>query len=189
MTNVWRVFGRACGIAWALSLAAPPPAQAHRLDEYLQAVRVGVETNAVFLELDLTPGIETAPKLISILDLNRDGAIASDEGAAYADRVRSDLRLRVDGRRVVPGASVEVLPTVAELRSGAGVIRLRLDAGLAPWRPGRHRVELENRHAPVTSVYLANALHPSSSQIIVVQQKRDPDQRKFRVDFDVPTAR
>ena len=41
---------------WLTVLLMPLPAGAHRLDEYLQATRVGIERDRVSIDIDLTPG-------------------------------------------------------------------------------------------------------------------------------------
>ena len=79
-------------------LCAAAPADAHRLDEYLQATRIGVSQDRIDLEIDLTAGASIANG-----DL-RDWSMptvtvrsASAEGDEYARRVIDALRLSVDG--------------------------------------------------------------------------------------------
>ena len=41
------------------------------------------------LEIDLTPGVATAPEVFAWIDTNRDGEISSAEGEAYARQMLS----------------------------------------------------------------------------------------------------
>src|SRR4051812_45984017 len=61
------------GVLAAIALAAGGNRlSAHRLDEYLQAARLGIGTERVELELDLTPGSSVANVIIAGIDRNRD---------------------------------------------------------------------------------------------------------------------
>ena len=56
MTSAHLVWSRVV-VGW---LCAAAPAGAHRLDEYLQATRIGVSQNRIDLEIDLTAGAAIA---------------------------------------------------------------------------------------------------------------------------------
>src|SRR5208283_1429767 len=79
----------------ALSLAAV--ADAHRLDEYLQATLIGVTPDGIELEIQLTPGVAILPVLMTVIDQDRDGRISPAEEAGYVNRVAREVELRVDG--------------------------------------------------------------------------------------------
>ena len=66
-----------------LVIAAATGADAHRLDEYLQAARVAVTPRAVVVHLDLTPGVSLAADVISLLDRDGDGRVSPIEAEAY----------------------------------------------------------------------------------------------------------
>ena len=167
-------------------LAGQPAAEAHRLDECLQAARIAVEENRVDVELDLTPGAETAAKLLALIDLDRDGRISVLEGEAYSDLVVAALTLKVDGRRTrLALAGTGEFPSPDEIKAGVGMIRLSLSAERPTFRVGKHRLFFCNRHQPDLSVYLVNALVPSSKRIEVTHQERDPSQREFQLEFTV----
>ena len=53
-------------LAAVITLALP--AQAHRLDEYLQATRIDISSNRVDLEMDLTPGVDVASVVLPLMD-------------------------------------------------------------------------------------------------------------------------
>ena len=48
----------------------------------------------------LTPGVAVAEQVLAKIDRDRDGAISKNEAAAYAELLKRDLALRVDGRKV-----------------------------------------------------------------------------------------
>src|SRR5262245_44491556 len=73
-------------------------AEAHRLDEYLQATRLSVERDRIVVEIDLTPGVAVAPDVFEWIDTNHDGRISSTESDGYAQLVFSSIVLWVDGK-------------------------------------------------------------------------------------------
>lgn len=170
--------------ALVLLLAPGGDALAHRLDEYLQATRVSFARDRLAIDVDLTPGISIASSVIALLDTNADGAVATAEADGYGRTVLSDLRVSLDGSRV--GMTLEGIdiPTLEEMRSGTGTIRLHA-AGSVEVGAGRHLVEIINNHRPETSVYMVNALVPEDSGIDIVSQNRDPRQREFRAEYEV----
>ena len=84
----------ACGV-W---LACPTTAGAHRLDEYLQATRIALAPDNVRVEIDLTPGINVAPRVTALIDFDGDGALSPAERHAYAALVVRLTDLQIDGR-------------------------------------------------------------------------------------------
>src|SRR4029434_5195861 len=81
--------------AWLAS-----PAAAHRVDEYLQATRLSIDTERVDLEIDLTAGSAMASQVFGWIDTNRNGEISDAEGQVYAQQVLDSVVLKVDGRPV-----------------------------------------------------------------------------------------
>jgi hypothetical protein len=166
-------------------LGRPAPASAHRLDEYLQATRVSIDIDHVSLEIDLTPGIDVASRVLSAIDANLDGRISPAEAGAYARRVVASLVLSVDGRPVPLAMIDDSFPDVPDMRLGVGTIRLRAAAKVAPAAFGRHYVTCINTHRAEMSVYLANALVPADPRIQITSQRRDPAQHELTVDYTV----
>ena len=166
-----------------------PSVEAHRLDEYLQASRIALGTDRIEVEIDLAPGIDTAARVLGLVDLDGDGTVSAVEGEAYADLVRGALSLRLDGKV----QSLKVLdaqfPAVQEMKDGTGMIRLRMGVVVPSLRPGRHRVEFTNGHQPELSVYLSNTLKPADDRIEVTRQRRDTLQRGLVVDFKLHKPR
>ena len=78
----------------ASAFAGGATLSAHRLDEYLQAARVGIEPDRLHLELDMTPGVAVADAGI---------VFAVGAGAMLAAALFFSL-VRVEGRALVESA-------------------------------------------------------------------------------------
>jgi hypothetical protein len=166
-------------------LAGPTPAGAHRLDEYLQATRVGINIDRVTLEIDLTPGVSIASQIRGWIDTNADGQLSQAEGRAYASQVLASLALSVDRERVPLTLGDVQMPEVSDMTAGVGTIRLRASAIIRSTTGGRHQLTVANAHRPESSVYLSNALVPSDPRIQILTQQRDRDQHSLTIDYDV----
>src|SRR5690242_16903274 len=81
-------------------LAFPSAVFAHRLDEYLQATLVTIEPGGVRLEINLSPGVAVAEKVLALMDSNHNGVISTNESAAYAELLKHELVARLDQRDV-----------------------------------------------------------------------------------------
>jgi hypothetical protein len=165
--------------ALLMILAWPAPASAHRLDEYLQAMRVDVRADGIVLELDLTPGAMLAPEVVA--------EIESDGADAYIAGVMRSLQLTIDGRESALMLKSAGLPPPDELLTGSGVVRLVMRAETVQ-RPGSHRLRVENGYQGAASVYLANALRPESPAVTIASQVRDPRQQSLTIDYVVGRA-
>ena len=165
-------------------LWAAAPADAHRLDEYLQATRIGVNQNRIDLEIDLTGGASIAEQIFAMVDANRDGQINDAEGDAYARRVIAAIRLSVDSRPLSVTLVSRTFPDRQAMGLGLGTIRLRATAP-ASAGTGRHAIVYLNTHVAASSVYLVNALLPSDERIQISAQQRDVEQRGVTVDYRV----
>lgn len=166
------------------AIATAVPASAHRLDEYLQALRVDVRADGIVVELDLTPGANLAADVLATLDANVDGAIDMAEADAYVASVLRSLELSIDDHRVGLDLVSRTIPSIDEVREGNGVINLV--ARVEVEQPlGRHRLRVSNGHRPDVGVYLANALRPDSRAITIASQLRDPRQQTLTIDYVV----
>ena len=65
--------------AVAAGLALPSRVDAHRLDEYLQAARVDLDSTRVEVRLALTPGVDVADAIVREIDVDRDGVLSQRE--------------------------------------------------------------------------------------------------------------
>src|SRR5690242_14463694 len=69
-------------------LALPSAVFAHRLDEYMQATIVVVEPEHIRLQINLTPGVAVAERVMALIDQNHDGMISTNESAAYCELLK-----------------------------------------------------------------------------------------------------
>jgi hypothetical protein len=169
----------------AFCLATLPSASAHRLDEYLQATRLSIDLERVDLEIDLTPVVAVASKILASIDTDRDGEISNAEGAAYARRMLRSVTLSVDGL-AAPILLVEThFPPPGDMSQGIGTIQLRATAKVPAAGAGRHWISFLNTHQPEWSVYLVNALIPANSRIQIADQRRDRAQHGLTLDYTV----
>ena len=171
-------------VAFLIALGGAAPLSAHRLDEYLQALRVDVRTDGIVVELDLTPGANLAADVVAALDTNADGAIEPSEADAYVAGVIQSLEVSVDDRPVALGLVSQNMPSVDDVAAGSGVINLMVRADVDQAR-GRHRLRLSNGYRSDVGVYLANALRPDSRAITIASQARDPRQQTLTIDYVV----
>jgi hypothetical protein len=146
-------------------------AAAHVLDEYVQAAKIMLAPDGVRVELRLTPGVEIAGRVFAMIDVDGNGQISPAEEQAYARRVLQDIALEMDGRR--------------EKNEGTGAIRLDLKAETGLGAAGDHQLYFRNDHLPELSVYLVNVLVPTTSEIKISGQERDPLQHEMRLSFHV----
>jgi len=160
------------------------PADAHRLDEYLQATRVAIDVDRVSVEIDLTPGATVAAKIFALIDTDHDGRVSDTESERYARAVLDSIHLNIDGRPVPLTRVAYRFPGFDEMRLGIGVIRLAATAS-APGGSGRHQLVLRNTYLPDESVYAANALAPANDVVEIDGQRRDPLQHGLIVDYRV----
>lgn len=185
MQRVWaRIF-----VVLIVLAGSPGMAEAHRLDEYLQATRVAIDVDCVGLEIDLTPGVSVAANVLAWLDTNGDGRISSAEGEAYARQVLGAVGLAVDGRRAALALIDSRFPDVRDMAGGSGVIRIQATAHIPSTGSGRHQLAYFNGHHPEMSVYLVNTLVPADPRIQVGGQQRDPAQHRLTVDYEVTAGR
>ncbi len=127
-------FARALGMLMRVTAGdGASAAGAHRVDEYLQATRLSVDTGRVDLEIDLTPGVAMASKVFAWIDTDGDGEISSAEGEAYGREMLRSVALKIDGR-LAPVTLVEV-----QLPANSGYEPRRGDH-LACGRPQKFRL-------------------------------------------------
>jgi len=166
-------------------LACAPHADAHRLDEYLQATRVSIDVDRVSVEIDLTAGTSVAASVFGWIDTDADGQLSGAERAAYARQVIDSVMLTADGHRVTLAVNGCDFPDRREMTEGIGTVRLRASARLPSAASGRHVLTYLNSHRSESSVYLANALVPTDNRIAITSQRRDPAQHMLTLEYDV----
>jgi nickel/cobalt transporter (NicO) family protein len=164
-------------------LSLPSAVFAHRDDQYLQATIVVVETSEIRLQINLTPGVAVAEQVIALIDHDRDGAISKNEAAAYAESLKRDLTVRLDGRKSALKLTASEFVPPEELRTGSGIIQMEFSASFGPIAVGPHRITLENRHLSRISVYLINAAQPRFAAVEITRQKRNTNQSVGEIEF------
>jgi hypothetical protein len=171
--------------ALAVVLVLAIPAGAHRLDEYLQATRVGIQMEGIDLSIDLTPGVAVAQQLLRLIDLDGNGRISREEELQYAERVLRDVQLKLDGKLVPLKPVTATFPPRADMEQGEGVIHLKAFAKISKLSLGSHEIAYRNEHLPDISVYLVNGLVPANKAIQITGQLRDEQQKDYRLRFEV----
>jgi nickel/cobalt transporter (NicO) family protein len=167
------------------AFALQATAAAHVLDEYLQVAQIALAPGGARVELRLIPGVQVADRVFSMIDVDDDGQISSAEEQAYARRVLQDIALEVDGRSAPLALKGVQFPSRRAMNEGIGAIRLDLAAGATLGAVGEHQLSFRNDHLPELGVYLVNALVPSTSEIKISGQARDPLQREMLLSFHV----
>ena len=164
-------------------LVAPSGAFGHRLDEYLQATLVAIEPADVRLQMNLTPGVQVADQVLARIDSDHDGAISTKEAAAYAESLKRDLIVRLDGRVLELKLMRVDFPEPDEIREGVGIIQVEFSVASGPLRAGAHSLSIQNRHLPDVSVYLLNAAQPKAESVQITGQKRNECQSAGEIGF------
>jgi hypothetical protein len=174
--------GRAAVVIFAAVFLFARVSSAHRIDEYLQATLLSVETGRIQASMRLIPGVLVAAQVIVAIDSNGGGIFSGGEKRAYAQRVVDDLSLAIDGSSVKPVIISWNFPEPAQMREGLGEIHLEYKADL-PYRQQKRSLILTNRHLNSSSVYLANALVPQDPSIRILAQKRNERQSTYELDY------
>lgn len=169
----------------SLTLVLATDALAHRLDEYLQATRVAVDTNHIALSIDLTPGVAIVNQLLAVIDKDRDGRISEEEDATYAQSVLKDIGIALDEKALTLSLVESSFPALQEIKAGLGTIRIIAGVSVGQLNAGKHVLTLTNAHLPTISVYLVNALVPKDPAIKIIKQTRDELQKNYRLEFSV----
>lgn len=159
-------------------------AEAHTLDEYVQALRVSVTGTEIQIFLDLTAGTNIASTIIGRVDTNGDGTLSPAEAEAYGRAVLGDLIFTLDDAAVPLSLSRVEVPTPGEIRERQAAIRITASAPHTGG-DGPHRLAIRNTHLPALSVYLANALLPESRDVRVVRQSRDSRQQTYELTYAI----
>jgi hypothetical protein len=188
MTERWfghrRIPGTVRVAAFFVAVAISQVAHAHPLDEYVQALKVGVTPGRIDVQLVLTPGINIVSDVLCLIDLDGDDQLSVEEAESYGRRVLADLSARLDERDVILTMTRVELPMPGDLRGGNAVIRIDAVIEHRSAR-GEHRLAIHNAHLPSTSVYLANALLPESRDVRVVRRSRDSRQQTYELTYAI----
>ena len=162
-------------------------ADAHQLDEYLQATRIAAARDRVIVDISLTPGVAVAARVFDAIDGNGDHRLSAAEVDDYARRVLRDMTLSIDDRPLELTLTRAECPSWDAMREGLGMIRIEARTRGGTSGAGPHRIRFVNAHEPASSVYLVNALVPTDPAVVIAAQRRDELQRG--IDIDVTVAR
>src|ERR1700753_3991306 len=102
-------------------------AWAHRLDEYLQATTFGIGNGRVEMKMRLTPGTQVWERVQAAIDTNKDGVVSATEQTAYAELVRREVSLKLDGQPLTLRLVSETFPALEEIKDGLGDIQLNFE--------------------------------------------------------------
>ena len=169
-------------------IAFPRAVFAHRDNQYLQATLVAIEPSGVRLQINLTPGMVVAEQVIAEIDRDSDGALSKNEAAAYAELLKHDLTLRMDGRDLKLKTTASKFVPPEELRTGSGTIQMEFSAIFGPLAAGPHMLTLANRHSTAISVYLINAARPRFATVQITRQNRNQNQSAGGIEFTLSSA-
>jgi hypothetical protein len=156
---------------------------AHVLDQYLQVAQIALAPDGVRIELRLIPGVQVADRICTLIDADGNGQISTAEEQAYARRVWQDIELAVNGVNTPLTLTEMQFPTQQKMREGLGTIRLILTAAATLGAADQQQIYFRNNHVPELGVYLVNALVPTTNEIKIRGQERDPLQRELRLRF------
>jgi hypothetical protein len=170
-------------VATAMMFAAP--ADAHRLDELLQAVQVHLFANHVELEVTLTPGVNLAGAFFAGADRDGNGSVSPAEAETFAARWLEKVTLTIDGTAVQPRIASATFPPLQDLSGGEGIVRISVRSPDAALRGGHHQLSIRNDNEPDASIYLENAVIPIDKRIVIATQRRNTTQSMYTVDYDV----
>jgi hypothetical protein len=170
------------GLAGALTAFA---AQAHPLDEVIQAAYVTLAPGEVQLDLEIQPGSLVAAGIARTVDANGDGRISDGEARAYAERVLKASSLTLDSVAAPLRLRSVRAPSYANLARGDilhiyAVAPRRMRAGAAALR-------YANRYAPLKSQCQANVFLSLGGGwgFRVDSQTHSPDGRQLDVAYHV----
>lgn len=170
--------------AGLMLLVGAIPANAHRLDEYLEATTIEVSRAQLRLDIRLAPGVAVASSVLDSVDTNRDGAISKAEEQDYGRRVQHDVSVTLDGEAVPLRLVSQRFDGVDEIRHGVGEMQLAFEAELPPGGAHHHRLAFQNTHRSAIAAYLVNSLVPSDRDIHIVSQRRNYRQSMYELRYD-----
>lgn len=150
----------------------------------MQATRIGIDASHIDVRVELTPGADIAPGLISSIDTNGNGWFDGREFNDFTHAVEQGLKVTLDGRAVPLTFQRWDIATIDELRQGTGSMRFQATVPTAGG-PGHHALAFANEFAPAPSAFLVNALAPADARVQLGPPARDPRQRTFAIEYDV----
>ncbi len=162
-----------------LFAAAASPAFAHRAEGFLQASLVGVSPSLIEVEVTLAPGIDTAPRFLSLLDTNGDRTVPTAESFAWAAKFMATQRVTLDGKPL-PLTLLHVMAgPVDEMTTGHGGVLVRFTADPGTVTPGPHTIVCANHYAALPGTFQTNGLVPKIPGVRITSHRRDERQTEL----------
>lgn len=169
-------------------LVAAISASAHRTSGLLQASLVEVLPTQVRIEVTLTPGIDIAPEIIALLDLNRDGEFSEIESEAWSELFMAKQNVTVDGQSLpLTLQSVRTSP-LSEMTSGHAEIVMCFTGALGKLATRSRTIVCVNRYEPIPCAYQCNGLVPKAPGVRINSHRRDARQQELTLEaeFRIP---
>ncbi len=170
-------------VIFAIMLASLPAAEAHRLDDLMQASFIEIKSGEIRIQLNLNPGVAVVDKVIWIMDRDGDGAISDAEEMEFSKVIKNQLKLSIDSQTLPLEILNMEFDDPADLRSGNGNIRIELAAHFTRLLPGVQRLRFENKNLSGMSAYLVNATMPKDPAIRISKQLRNENQSVCWISF------
>jgi hypothetical protein len=126
--------------------------------------------------------VAVLPDVLRGLDTNGDGNVSVAERQSYPVRVRDDLHLSLNGKRLPLRLMSADIPAPEQLQGGVGQMRMEFIAELPP-APEQRRLVLENRHHNRIAAYLVNSLATIDPDIRLLTQRRNGNQSFYQLDY------
>jgi nickel/cobalt exporter len=164
------------------------PAAAHSLDAYLQATYLTLAPSTITVELDLSPGVLIAPRVLSILDGDGDHQVTDAEARTYLGPVLAETDLRVDDQPLSLTLTSVDVPAYRTIQAGYATLRLFATTTTAPAAEGSHRVFFRNGFSDANASYQINAFVADGAAVVLGAQQRDATQRQTTVSYQVGAA-
>ena len=173
------------GLAAAAAVFAGARAEAHPLDEVVQAAYLTLAPGEVQLDLEIQPGVLVAGGIARDVDANGDGRISEAEARAYGERVLQASTLTVDGAPAELKLLRVQTPAYANLLQG-DILRVYAVARRKD-RAGAGVLAYANRYAPAKSQCQANVFLSMGSgwTYAVASQGHGRDGRRLDVAYRV----
>lgn len=178
-------------LAAATLLLPASPASAHPLDVYLQAMYLTLAPAAVQVELDLSPGVLVAPRVLAALDADGNQTVSDAEGRVYAEQVLGSVQLSADDTPLTPIIDSVDIPAFPVLQAGYGTVKITASATGAPTAVGEHRVQWRNGSTDTQAAFQVNSFVAPHARLAIGTQQRDAAQRSIAVTYritDSPAA-
>jgi hypothetical protein len=177
-------FASVVGLGAAAALTANA-AQAHPLDEVIQAAYVTLAPGEVQLDLEIQPGSLVAGGVARAMDANGDGRISDGEARAYAARVLQASSLTFDGVSAPLRLTRVQAPSYANLARG-DILHIYASAPRR-MRAGPAVLRYANGYALPKSRCQANVFLSAGGgwSFQVDGQSHSPDGRQLRVAYRV----